>query len=313
MFSWLSNYFVGENATTELSSIATEPTTESTTTETTLMTTETVSITTSTTEPVSTTTNSTTINSAAIVPIKSVDDVNIMIQPLSQLSLAGSGSNIFTPVKMSANEYNIFKALTTISSTSSSKIQRKIIMVLDQSGSMEPNRAETINAVNQFINTQKAVITDTESSCSFTLILFNTKCIVAVDNVPLNDVKLLTDQDYKPIGYTALYDAIGTAIEKFSDDIGAILVIVTDGEENASQQYSRSMIASLIGKYKHRNGPAWNVIYLASDPMLMHQANELNIDYDESGTCTSEAINFGQMTSFVRNNLTKTVASYRSK
>ena len=92
----------------------------------------------------------------------------------------------------------------------------KVVMVLDESGSMEVNKIEIIQTVNNFIKSQQEE--KIEGECLFTLITFNDKIRTVINNKQIQEISPVTKSDYNPNAFTALYDAMGFAINKFSND-----------------------------------------------------------------------------------------------
>ncbi len=101
--------------------------------------------------------------------------------------------------------------------------------------------------------------TDRDSEYSITLIQFdhNVKgCDLTICYVdkPLADVPALTPQTYEPRGSTPLYDAIGECIRRVEAKGRAVInVIVTDGHENASQEFTLDAVKALV-KEKEAEG-----------------------------------------------------------
>ena len=158
-----------------------------------------------------------------------------------------------------------------------------IIMVLDRSGSMNHIREETREGVNKFIHEQKEI----EGTVNFTLVQFDHEYEIPIDNVPIQDVAFLTQEDYVPRGTTAYLDALGRAILSVNnspaagrfaglgDDYKVILCIVTDGKENASQEFSRPQIRDLI---TDRREKGWEIVFVgANESALADAVQNLNI------------------------------------
>lgn len=145
--------------------------------------------------------------------------------------------------------------------TETKKNINSIIFVMDESGSMSSMGKEPIDAINEFINEQKQL----NPKIPFTLYLFNNKVRKIYDNKPVNSITKFTD--YNPENMTALFDAIGTAItEKLDtkDNKGVLFVIITDGEENASEKYvKKDTIPALIEKVEKEY--EWEVRFLGAN------------------------------------------------
>lgn len=142
----------------------------------------------------------------------------------------------------------------------------EIIAVLDRSGSMASICTEAIGSFNNFLSEQKKVPGDVK----MTTVLFDDQYEILNDGVMLTDISDLNDKTFVPRGMTALYDAVGKTITTVSERLSKttkskmpakiIMLILTDGAENASKEYNSEKIKELIGSKKD-----WEFIYLASD------------------------------------------------
>lgn len=185
----------------------------------------------------------------------------------------------------------------------------RIVILLDESGSMDDHREEMVKAINEFIDTQK---NDSVEPCNLTLITFDHIHRVIIDDVPLADVHPLTRDNYNPYGMTALYDVMGAVMGSFQEERNIIMVIVTDGLENSSEKFLKPRIAELVSLYTSPANPdGWNIIYLASDPLLQAQGNELNIIQEENSRTSNCAVDFRTLASFARLNLSAAVSNFR--
>jgi hypothetical protein len=144
-----------------------------------------------------------------------------------------------------------------------------IILVLDQSPSMTAIRDATIEGVNALIYDQKKVPGDAR----FTLVKFDGLVHEAATS-PMLAVQPLTKDTYRPGGGgTALYDAIGTTIDKVGRGYAllpeekrpskVIFVIYTDGEENSSHSYSQEKVKGMIERQKADY--LWDFIFLGAE------------------------------------------------
>ena len=87
----------------------------------------------------------------------------------------------------------------------------KIIFVLDESGSMQGTESDVIGGFNKFLEQQKS---QAYQKSSVSLYKFNDDSNRVFHDLPLDKVRPLQAQDYRPGGLTALYDAIGLAISE---------------------------------------------------------------------------------------------------
>ncbi len=123
-----------------------------------------------------------------------------------------------------------------------------INFVLDKSGSMDAIQEATISGFNEFKNSQAAE----DGEAYFTLTLFDTTFTTVCEAVPVREVSDLDRARYAPDGMTALFDAIGHTMRITDDFVAAhkpdqvLFVIMTDGMENASREFSGERIFQMI-------------------------------------------------------------------
>lgn len=142
------------------------------------------------------------------------------------------------------------------------KINKTIVnFILDKSGSMEVIRDSTISGFNEYIQTLKK---DKESEYEFLLTLFDNGTETHHAR-PIENVKELTLETYRPDGTTALYDAVCKTIMKTKDsnDRKVITIIMTDGQENASTEFTKESMRTLI-KDREAKG-TWKFVYLGAN------------------------------------------------
>jgi len=145
----------------------------------------------------------------------------------------------------------------------------EIVVVLDKSGSMGSVREDTIGGFNTFLQDQKEL----PGEALFTLVMFDTYCESNYQGALLESVQDLSMESYKPSGTTALLDAVGKtindvvtrheALEEDKKPGKTILVVLTDGHENSSSEYTN---VSAIGKMiKDRENAGWEILFLGAD------------------------------------------------
>ena len=120
----------------------------------------------------------------------------------------------------------------------------KIIFVIDESGSMQGTESDVIGGFNNFIEQQKL---HHQGKITFSLYKFNSYWSRILNDLPIEEIRPLTSGDYTPGGLTALYDTIGNAIADIENQSKytksehkasmVMMVIITDGQENASREY----------------------------------------------------------------------------
>jgi hypothetical protein len=146
-----------------------------------------------------------------------------------------------------------------------------IICILDRSGSMAGIMTPSISGFNEFLGKQKAL----PDKATITVVLFDDQYEILYNNVDIKQAELLTEKVWFPRGMTALYDAIGKTINTERANLNrlgaekpskVLVCIVTDGLENASEEYKkeegRKRIISLIRECEKDD---WNFLYLAAN------------------------------------------------
>lgn len=160
-----------------------------------------------------------------------------------------------------------------------------ISIVVDRSGSMDSCRSDAIQTINTFLSHLRA---DPIANLRVSLVLFDSEGIDTVrDRSPLKDCPDLTWDEYEPRGGTPLLDAIGYAASlldclSFKDE-RRILVVLTDGLENASKEYTRERLCALLQRKQRDEG--WLVLYFGANHDSWNQANQI-------GVLSSHAANF---------------------
>ena len=139
-----------------------------------------------------------------------------------------------------------------------------ITTILDRSGSMGRLHEQVIRSFNDFLTEQKAV----EGEAKISLIQFDDQYEVNYEGVDIQDAAELNATTYEPRGMTALNDAIGRTIlamkKRLKDtDDNVVVVITTDGLENASTEFARDQIREMIKECEEKLG--WKFMYLAAD------------------------------------------------
>ena len=151
----------------------------------------------------------------------------------------------------------------------------RILFVLDRSGSMQSIREEAIGGFNRFLTEQKAL----PGECSFSLMLFDDKIEDPYVDRPIADIPLLDTNTFVPRGMTALYDAVGQMVTRYETNnipgTKTILVILTDGEENASKEYNKGTVSSKIKRVEDEYG--WETLFLGSGFNVDAVANDIGV------------------------------------
>lgn len=156
------------------------------------------------------------------------------------------------------------------------------LIIVDESGSMSVIRNEALAGLNETIETcQKMQEMHPEMEQRITLITFDSnKFKVHLDNEPVLKARKLMLDDYHPCAATPLYDAIGKGIAKLNAQTGTgdnvLVTIITDGEENCSEEYNLKLVKNLIEKQKSQG---WTFTLIGTDNLDVEgMAGSLAID-----------------------------------
>lgn len=181
----------------------------------------------------------------------------------------------------------------------------KIIMIIDESGSMNNIKDNMLKSINSLITEQKQV---KERPTTFTVVKFNNVINRVIKNKNLNDINLLKNTDYLPSGTTSLYDAIGDTINWFKNEKNVLMVIITDGMDNASKKYTKKQILSLIEQKKMYNN--WSYVYLSCDLSTENQGNDLGLKKSSfASNCNISQSAYGD---FIGNKLNVAITNFRT-
>jgi uncharacterized protein YegL len=169
----------------------------------------------------------------------------------------------------------------------------ELVFILDRSGSMGGFEDDTIGGFNSLIEKQKKV----EGKALVTTVLFDNNLRTLHDRIDLQEIEPLTTEDYYVGGCTALLDAVGetvTHIEKVHkyirpEDVPAstMVVITTDGMENASHLWRADKVKKLVEKKK---GEGWEFLFLGADIDAVHEAARFGIGADRSVTYKKDSV-----------------------
>lgn len=214
-------------------------------------------------------------------------------------------------------------------------MKTEVLFVIDGSGSMASKASDVRGGFNTYVSELRK---DKKAEYTLSATVFNTGVFPLFSQNNLKDVPELTDKNYVPGGGTALYDAIGAALDevkdvstkycsvcgtkrnnghKFCAECGGalgnekskyLLIIMTDGEENASKTYRKHHI---VQKIQEKEGQGnWTVVYLGAnqDAMLegtamgaaigntlTYQTPELKTYYTKLASATNDFANSNYM------------------
>lgn len=156
-----------------------------------------------------------------------------------------------------------------------------ITLVVDRSGSMQSMRDDAQGGVNTLIQEQARQ----EGDALLTLVQFDQHYDFVHTGKPIAEVE---PYELVPRGTTALLDAVGRAINETGKRLAdmpeserpglVIFVIVTDGQENSSREFSLSTIKEMIEK--QQNKFSWQFTFLGANQNAFAEAGGMGIHAD---------------------------------
>lgn len=169
------------------------------------------------------------------------------------------------------------------------------LIILDESGSMESIKKETISGFNELVQTIRGSQEMYPDQLHYvTLVTFNGLGMrTPILRETAASLKPLDQQLYKPDSMTPLFDAIGlscTELEKAINgqpEVWALVTIITDGMENASKEYSGTAIREMITRLSEGN---WTFTYIGANHDVTALADEMNIKNSMSYDATMTGV-----------------------
>jgi hypothetical protein len=156
-----------------------------------------------------------------------------------------------------------------------------ITIILDRSGSMASIATDVVGGFNHFVTEQRAQPGD----CRLTLVQFDNQYEVVYAGRSIAEAPMLNSETFQPRGSTALLDAIGRTIDATGDRLRALpetdrpdrvlLVIITDGLENASTEYTRARVFEMIST--QRDVYRWGFLFMAANQDAIQEGGHIGI------------------------------------
>ena len=177
-----------------------------------------------------------------------------------------------------------------------------ICFVLDESGSMYNSANDVVGGFQKLVEEQKA---EKDGECIISLYRFSNKVTNDYIGKPVNEISNL---EYSPGGCTAMNDGVGTAIDKIgkwlSDMDEAerpsknIIVIMTDGQENCSREYTFDSVKHKIQHQEEKYN--WTFIYMGTNLLDLKDANRLGIKMRSVSGSDNIASNYSHIDNYAK-------------
>ena len=201
------------------------------------------------------------------------------------------GANFFVQAKSAENILPEHKHTANCEKTATEPVQ--IICILDRSGSMQPLTGDVIGGYNSFIEKQK----QESGKAEVTTVLFDDKYEKISDSVDIQKAEDLTSATYYARGNTALMDAIGRTINETLGSMEknkicpakrrVLIMIMTDGHENASTEYDKARVKSLIDLTTKNYD--WNYIFIGANIDSAAEAGSIGIKSSNASNISADS------------------------
>ena len=158
-----------------------------------------------------------------------------------------------------------------------------ISVILDRTGSMDMIRDDTIGGFNAFLGEQKAE----PGTATLTLVQFDSQDPYEVIHrfKKIEEIPELTRETYVPRAMTPLLDALGRGINDLEESLSKleeaecpskiIMAVVTDGQENASVEFTKDQVEKMIKE--KTDDSSWEFVFLSADLEAIGQAMDYGI------------------------------------
>lgn len=156
------------------------------------------------------------------------------------------------------------------------------LIILDESGSMDSIKNATISGFNELVQTIQGIEKQYPEQQHFiSFITFNGLGIKThLDKKEVSSLSEIDGKSYQPNSMTPLYDAIGLSVLKLRVDLAGkenanvLVTILTDGEENASKEFTGAQIKSIIDEQK---ALGWTFTYIGANQDVEKVAATISI------------------------------------
>lgn len=158
------------------------------------------------------------------------------------------------------------------------------VIILDESGSMSAIYNQALTGINEVLSgIRKNQEEHPDQQHYVSIVTFEGNGVSGIktrrDRVAIRKVEDFTKKDYRPGGCTPLYDAMGVTLNalegKIHESDRVMATIITDGYENASEEYSGKTVKALVARLREKN---WAFAYIGANQEAVEVAKDLNIN-----------------------------------
>ena len=185
-------------------------------------------------------------------------------------------------------------------------------IVADRSGSMADQIDEVRDELYRHHKELISIAKSTTTEVRFHFMMFNSRMEWLSNGEPVQDFDSENFAQYKPEGMTALFDAVGMAIERAEYKIGTslnpeceevVIMAFSDGGENSSAKWNGRNLSELI--ISHQDLPGWTITFTGCDMSGLREISNMKLREDRmvSYNASEKAKAFKNMFKFVETSI----------
>jgi len=177
-----------------------------------------------------------------------------------------------------------------VNSKTSKEYLNFLALVLDESGSMKRVQDQMISGFNEYIDERRKEVEE-GNRINFWFTKFSTNVRIVHEGLNPKEIPDLDLEHYKPLGNTSLYDAVGHTILSMDKALKeashacdkckapvkprVFVVIMTDGEENSSSDFTCNQIKQMISEREAEGN--WTFLYIGANQDVWRASRAMGI------------------------------------
>lgn len=166
-------------------------------------------------------------------------------------------------------------------------------ILIDRSGSMSSLWAEAIGSVNAYVKELKGKV-------HIRVVTFDDSSYDVIRDCSKKAFKPIGSEESSPRGLTPLYDSVAKLVTQaeIDNDEKTVVVVMTDGHENASKEWNKNSIKAKLASIEKRG---WATVFLGA-----------NFDAVET-VSSSLGVSAAYTANFAKGNMTRGMSSLAEK
>lgn len=185
------------------------------------------------------------------------------------------------------------------------KSKAALVFIVDRSGSMYSIASDMQGAIKKVLSDQKE---NFKGDIDVTFVRFDTEYEEVFSGMSIQEVSI-DDLEINPRGGTALLDAMGQTLNTFERKFSqtdkkdrpekVLFLIITDGEENSSQEYSRDRVMGMIKTLERDH--KWGFTFIGANQDAIQEGSKIGVSRSKSLGYDASALGVQDMSRSVSN------------